>query len=200
MLHSFWTLICTSVNPLVTFWVTSPLSPFISIHLHSFPVFLSFISILCTLPSIGLLHSCPVPPRLLSMHQSLFISCALVLDLSRLLLTCYCFTVPMVHLNYPSHVELHPITCSLLPCSGSVQPSTFCFHLLLVVTFLFVFRQLCSLSSSPVLGSTRHCPVILFPCPSVPDLTSPATVSLLCLCQWFTLVTYLMWSSIHYHM
>jgi len=43
-----------------------------------------------------------------------------------------------------------------------------CFHLLPVVISPLLFRQPCSLSSSPVFGSTSHCPITQFPRPSVP--------------------------------
>jgi len=68
-----------------------------------------------------------------------------------------------------------------------------CFHLLPVVISPLLFRQPCSLSSSPVFGSTSRCPVTQFPCPSVPlpsgvrsfgstppsrDITSLSTVAI----------------------
>jgi len=74
---------------------------------------------------------------------------------------CYCFTVPVVHLSYPSHVALcllSHVICFHAPDLCSLLLFTcICFHLLPVVTFHLLFRQLCLLSSSPVFGSTRCC-------------------------------------------
>jgi len=85
---------------------------------------------------------------------------------------CYCFTVPAVHPSYISHAEfrlLSHVVCSHTPdlCSLLLFTCIY-FHLLLVVISPLLFRQLCSLSSSPVFGSTTCCPVTQFPCPSVP--------------------------------
>ena len=69
-------------------------------------------------------------------------------------------------------MELHSLShvvCFCAPDLCSLYPFTcICFHLLPVVISPLLFRQLCSLSSSPVLGSTSHCPITQFPCPSVP--------------------------------
>jgi len=85
---------------------------------------------------------------------------------------CYCFTVPVVHLSYPFHVEfcsLSHVVCFHSPdLCGLLLFTCICFHLLPVVISPLLFRQLCSLSSSPVFGSTSHCPVTQFPCPSIP--------------------------------
>jgi len=85
---------------------------------------------------------------------------------------CYCFTVPAVHPSYISHAELHSLShvvcsCTLDLCSLLLF-TCICFHLLPVVISPLLFRQLCLLSSSPVLGSTSCCPVTQFPCPSIP--------------------------------
>jgi len=85
---------------------------------------------------------------------------------------CYCFTVPAVHPSYVSHAEFHSLShvvCSCTPdLCGLLLFTCICFHLLPVVISPLLFRQPCSLSSSPVFGSTSRCPVTQFPCPSIP--------------------------------
>jgi len=85
---------------------------------------------------------------------------------------CYCFTVPAVHPSYVSHVELHSLSHVVCSCTldlcGLLLFTCICFYLLPVVIPPLLFRQPCSLSSSPVFGSTSRCPVTQFPCPSVP--------------------------------
>jgi len=132
--------------------------PFIFIHSHSF---LLFISILHHLFSFSMhspvLDSSAHVSGLLSVLRVLYISCVLVLDHSGLIITCIVSLFWWFTLATISYRALSVITCSLLPCSGLVQPSPFtciCFHLLLVVISPLLFRQLCSLSSSPVFGST----------------------------------------------
>ena len=64
---------------------------------------------------------------------------------------------------------LSHVVCFHAPDLCGLSPFTcICFHLLPVVISPLLFRQPCSLSSSPVLGSTSHCPVTQFPYPSVP--------------------------------
>jgi len=132
--------------------------PFIFICSHSFPL---FISIFCYSFSFSVhslvLDSSAHVSGLLSMLWVPYISCVLVLDHSGLIITCtvslfWQFTLATISYGAPS-----VITCSLLLCSGLVQPSPFtciCFHLLLVVISPLLFRQLCLLPSSPVFGST----------------------------------------------
>jgi len=92
---------------------------------------------------------------------------------------CYCFTVLVVHPSYVSHAEfcsLSHVVCSRTPDLCSLLLFTcICFHLLPVVISPLLFRQPCLLSSSPVFGSTSHCPVTQLPRPSV----SPPLWSLL---------------------
>ena len=111
--------------------------------------------------------SCTHVSGLLSVHLLLCISCVLVLDCSGL---SPCVIV-LLFWQFTLAMELClVITCSLLPYSRLVWPSCFtciCFHLLLVVFFHFLFSQPCLLSSSPVLGSTSHCPITQFPHPSI---------------------------------
>ena len=65
--------------------------------------------------------------------------------------------------------SLSHVVCFHAPDLCGLSPFTcICFHLLPVVISPLLFRQPCSLSSSPVLGSTSRCPVTQFPCPSVP--------------------------------
>ena len=85
---------------------------------------------------------------------------------------CYCFTVLAVHPSYVSHAELrllsHVVCSHTLDLCGLLLFTCICFHLLPVVISPLLLRQLCSLSSSPVFGSTSCCPVTQFPCPSPP--------------------------------
>ena len=114
--------------------------PFIFICSHSF---LLFIFLLCTFSSLGLLHPCS---GLLSMLQFPCISHALVLDHSRPILTCYCFTILAVHLSYISHMELGPLShvvcfCTLDLC-GLLLSHVFA-SIYFQLSFLFYYLDNC---------------------------------------------------------
>jgi len=131
--------------------------PFIFIRSHSFPLFISIFRYSFSFSMHSpVLDSSTHVSRLLSVLWVPYISRVLVLDRSRLI-TCIVSLLWQFTLATISYGALSVITCSLLPCSGLVRPSPFtciCFHLLLVVISPLLFRQLCSLPSSPVFGST----------------------------------------------
>ena len=140
----------------------------VPIHFHS----LLFILLLCTFSSLGHLHS-----RLLSMLQSLFISHVLVLDCSGLILTCYCFTVPAVHLSYVSHTEPHPLShvvCFHAPDLCSLLFSHVFASIYFWLSFLFYYLDNCV--HYLVLQSLDQLDVAHYSIPSslhLPSLQSP---------------------------
>jgi len=132
--------------------------PFIPTTHSHFPLFISFS-----------VHS-PVSDsyahvsRLLSMLWVLYISCVLVLDRSRLIPMCYCFT----HLSYPFHTELCPLShvvcfhapdlCSLLLSHGFAS-----IYFQLSFLLYYLDNCVCYLVLQS-LDQPSHCPITQFPC------------------------------------